>query len=541
MKIRTDFVTNSSSSSFTLVLSIFTTQETVEMSITGNPEGDSNFDELYASVSPKELGQSSDLKELYEKLKEGITRVTGDTYGPAIESRSRETRKFKSAFEDIESIDDIIRIEMRGYEDYRFDERRSKGAYDLDTGIYYATLEDSGYEHIAEGFGGEATFDTKGDLPFNERPDIKEKLREYDGKTKMGMIPLSLCVIESERLIESKSRKRRIEIPDGIKVIGTKAFSEHKGLEEVLIPGSVEVLDYRAFYNCTDLVTVTIEEGVKEIGREAFKNCKGLRHLTIPSSVKRIGYGMLSGLGKKALREIMANIIIPNDLVMEDGAQFEPEYLYSNKEGELIVDGCVVSSDSQNKEIVIPDGVTRIGPWAFSKCKNLEKIVLPTSIEEIEESAFRRCINLKTIDLPVGLTSIKPNTFKDSGLTSITIPNSVVDIEYGAFEGCKNLKQVVLPTQLRTIGVNAFNSCLKLSEITIPPSVKTIKDCAFLNTGLDSITLSSDVQISSSVFPTRWNSLKGVEMRIIDYATGETTVTSTRENWKSFLKQYETE
>ena len=73
--------------------------------------------------------------------------------------------------------------------------------------------------------------------------------------------------------------------------------------------------------------------------------------------------------------------------------------------------------DSQRdkiKTVVIKDGVTSIGKYAFFWCSGLTSITIPNSVTSIGEHAFANC----------------------SGLTSITIPNSVTSIGNGAFSGC---------------------------------------------------------------------------------------------------------
>lgn len=42
-----------------------------------------------------------------------------------------------------------------------------------------------------------------------------------------------------------------------------------------------------------------------------------------------------------------------------------------------IVDGELVSYRGSDKSLVIPDGVTSIGDYAFANCSNLESITIP--------------------------------------------------------------------------------------------------------------------------------------------------------------------
>ena len=48
-------------------------------------------------------------------------------------------------------------------------------------------------------------------------------------------------------------------------------------------------------------------------------------------------------------------------------------------------------ADKNQREVVIPEGYTKIGDGAFRYCASLEKVVIPDSVTEIGEGAFRGC------------------------------------------------------------------------------------------------------------------------------------------------------
>lgn len=51
--------------------------------------------------------------------------------------------------------------------------------------------------------------------------------------------------------------------------------------------------------------------------------------------------------------------------------------------------------------MVIPEGVTEIGSWAFSGCTGLTSLNIPESVTWIGDCAFFDCLNL-TIHAPAG-------------------------------------------------------------------------------------------------------------------------------------------
>lgn len=72
------------------------------------------------------------------------------------------------------------------------------------------------------------------------------------------------------------------------------------------------------------------------------------------------------------------------------------------------------------KQVIIGDGVTTIGDWAFSYCRALTSVIISNSVTTIGERTFANCYSL----------------------TSVTIPSSVTRIEDGAFSDCGNVKQI---------------------------------------------------------------------------------------------------
>ena len=164
--------------------------------------------------------------------------------------------------------------------------------------------------------------------------------------------------------------------------------------------------------------------------------------------------------------------------------------------------------------VVVENGVTSIGKYAFSGCSSLSSITIPASVTTIGDSAFWFCDSLKdvyitdlaawcridfrgtpmsyakniwldgqkivSVTMPEGVTEVKAYTFygfKD--LIQVTIPESVTAIGEYAFQGCESLTSINIPESVTTIGNSAFRFCDSLTGITIPEGVTTIGDSAF--------------------------------------------------------------
>ena len=164
--------------------------------------------------------------------------------------------------------------------------------------------------------------------------------------------------------------------------------------------------------------------------------------------------------------------------------------------------------------ITIPDGVTSIGAYAFSNCWYLTNITIPNSVTSIENYAFRNCSSLTSITIPNSVTSIGSYAFSDCrSLTSITIPDSVTSIEDGTFSYCRSLTSITIPDSVTSIGKYAFYDCSNLTSITIPDSVTSIGYYAFRYcSSLTSITIPDSVtSIGDGAFK-NCSSLKAISL-----------------------------
>ena len=122
--------------------------------------------------------------------------------------------------------------------------------------------------------------------------------------------------------------------------------------------------------------------------------------------------------------------------------------------------------------IVIKEGVSSIGSYAFMGCTNLTSFILSSSVKNIGTAAFWFCTSLISATMPDGLASIGDNAFDEcSSLTSISIPSSVSDIGNYAFCKCESLNSIIIPNGVKSIGAFAFDGCTSLNSLTIPSSV----------------------------------------------------------------------
>lgn len=86
------------------------------------------------------------------------------------------------------------------------------------------------------------------------------------------------------------------------------------------------------------------------------------------------------------------------------------------------------------RKIVVQNGVTSIGNYAFYGCENVTSVTLPATVTQIGKLAFYGCGSLNTLTLPDSLTMVEDYAFaKASGLKTIVFKGSAPLFGAGVF------------------------------------------------------------------------------------------------------------
>ena len=264
------------------------------------------------------------------------------------------------------------------------------------------TLDNKGTLTIS-GSGAMSNYNLQNGAPLQHSPwycstAVKTVVIE-DGVTSIGIFAFESC-----------KNLTSITIPDSVTEIGAHAFYFCTSLTSITIPGSVTNIGSGAFRSCAGLTNVTIIDGVETIGALAFHNCTILDSIAIPDSVTKIGENAFSGCLE--LTDVyITDIAAWCNIRFEDSRSNPLDYasnLYLN--GTLITD------------LVIPNGVTAIGDYAFYSYDTLNSVTVPDHVKSIGDETFSNCHSLTTISIGNGVTSIGDDAFRNcNNLVSITV------------------------------------------------------------------------------------------------------------------------
>ena len=146
-------------------------------------------------------------------------------------------------------------------------------------------------------------------------------------------------------------------------------------------------------------------------------------------------------------------------------------------------------------KIVLSEGITTVGSYAFVRCKNAASVVFPSTLREIHTYGFDNCRSLKELNLPYGLQRIDRCAFSECvALTRLDLPDSVTTVDGSIFSNNANLRYVKLSAGMRTIPDSMFFNTDNLQTVIIPDGITSIGDTAFRGCdGITSITLPKQI------------------------------------------------
>lgn len=318
-----------------------------------------------------------------------------------------------------------------------------------------------------------------------------------------------------------------------VTAIGSSAFSSCKRVKSVVLPETIKEIGFSAFSMCDSLTSINLPESLETIDDHAFVYCNRLQSLHIPKSVSSINRSIITHCDK------LGNFTIDENnehYTIADGVLFTKD-----------MSTLVICTGAKQGSYTIPDGVKTINYSAFEGCNKLTSVTIPATINEIQNRAFTSCYNISEIHLeattlptvaaeafndydaniyvPAGSiddyksdtvwsqfagiyslgTKVKGSKFVVDDITYlVTETNSKVAVTYqGVNQWSDNnySGNIVIPSSVEVNGYTfdvteisawAFSYCYKLESLSIPASVDSIGNNAFLLTKMKSIQIEAE-------------------------------------------------
>ena len=192
---------------------------------------------------------------------------------------------------------------------------------------------------------------------------------------------------------------------------------------------------------------------------------------------------------------------------------------------------------SQIEELTLPSSLIRIGREAFGRCRNIRRIHFSEGLQEIGSSAFGSC-PMSRLDLPKTLSKIGGYTFsRFEQLVELDLPDSIVSIGPRAFSDCSSLRSVKLPAHLKVISESLFGGCEALQQVQMPDDLEQIDRYAFSDCpNLKSVTLpDSTKKVAEDAFESEEFDEGGLHYCITNYITNVNDCTVSAKDWDGVL------
>jgi hypothetical protein len=334
-----------------------------------------------------------------------------------------------------------------------------------------------------------------------------------------------------------------IIMPESVTEIGAQAFENDYQLETIVFSDNTIIIQENAFYGCKKLTKVTLPPLLSAIAPNTFKNCTELEEIMIPKSVKRIennNYGNDNPFGgcTKLRKIVLEDLQTWLNISYSGGCQaFESYHLFVGEQ--------------EIKDLIIPDGISTIGNYAFQSCTGLESITITENVKSIGRSAFKNCGKIKKLSISGGnhsfgsyslsgcypeiidvpslemwMNTISPNIMANGNtifkyqliadgteVESLVIPDGISKVDDRTFCGCISIKTVSFPYTTTSIGYLSFGYCTELESVTIRNGITKVGESAFESCEkLTNVVLPNSIMEISPFCFARCTSLKSIDI-----------------------------
>ena len=300
----------------------------------------------------------------------------------------------------------------------------------------------------------------------------------------------------------------KVILPEGIKKIGAYAFANLTALEEIVLPSTLESIEYGAFYGCSVLQKITFSNGnnLKIISQSAFEGCDlqdtvDLSAICVISNYAFAGNQDLKGITTSDSLLSIGEYAFAGCKSLETVTITAPKVKYAP----YAFTGCEALTSFYVNASVLPEGM-------FYECKNMVSVSIGPDVNEIGEFAFRST-DIASFEVKEGSKTYQVQTadhiVSTDGTKLIAVAatlagdyvgaNEITAVGTGAFSHNTKITSVSLPN-VTALGDYAFGSSEKIATVTLG-SLQKIGEYAFFETAITTApAFNTETQIGKYAF-----------------------------------------
>ena len=328
--------------------------------------------------------------------------------------------------------------------------------------------------------------------------------------------------VSTGRIVGVTGFSGRVELPESVggvpaRILGVGSVRDNGVITELVLPHGMTEVEEGAVSSNEQLQVLRLSDTVERLDPEAANWLYEIVRILVPEGNPYLRNGKSGEITSKDGRRL---ILVPKDL---ETVEVEPQV---REIGDRAMGWCAM------REVILPEGLEKIGEGAFYACGVLEEVRLPASLVSIGEGAFTSCScqvipaqgsgafvsggqgelygdggetllycppgvqslavrpgtrrvgvsaagggALKKLALPEGVAEIGDYAFWCCPIQSLSLPSTLRSVGTSAFEAC-DLQSVVLPEGLRSLGVFAFAGMPALESAVLPASLEEIDPMA---------------------------------------------------------------
>lgn len=207
-----------------------------------------------------------------------------------------------------------------------------------------------------------------------------------------------------------------------------------------VVDGILYSKDLKVLYYCPPAKkgAVVLPDEVEVIQYLAFQECSQITSITFSQSLKTVYQGTFGGNNKLVTLKVSGdnpNFSVKSNVLFSKGGDILHLYPAGKKD---------VNYD-------VPYGVRRINPGAFLGNQYIKSIDIPETVSSIGIESFKNCRNLIKVKLREGLLDIEAGAFLNcSKLSELTFPDGLLNVYEAAISGCNSLLAIRLPESIHT-------------------------------------------------------------------------------------------